>query len=62
MGEIRTDGLRLDVPVPGSLDLPALLLTVAALIAVFRFRLGPVPVILGAAAAGLLYGLARGAL
>ena len=60
--ELRTHGLRLDVPVPGSLDLPALLLTVAALIAVFRFRLGPVPVILGAAAAGLLYGLARGAL
>ena len=60
--ELRTDGLRLDVPVPGSLDLPALLLTVAALVAVFRFRLGPVPVILGAAAVGLLYGLARGAL
>ena len=60
--ELRTHGLRLDVPVPGSLDLSALLLTVAALVAVFRFRLGPVPVILGAAAVGLLYGLARGAL
>ena len=60
--ELRTHGLRRDVPVPGSLDLSALLLTVAALVAVFRFRLGPVPVILGAAAVGLLYGLARGAL
>ena len=60
--ELRTHGLRLDVPVPGSLDLSALLLTVAALVAVFRFRLGPVPVILGAAAVGLLYGLTRGAL
>jgi len=60
--ELRASGLRLDAPVPASLDLPALLLTVAALIAVFRFRLGPMPVILGSAAVGLLYWLARSTL
>ena len=57
--ELRASGVRLDVPVPASLDVPALLLTVAALVAVFRFKLGPVPVILGSAAVGLLYWLAR---
>ena len=33
-------GLRLEVPVPGSIDLAAAVLTVAALVAVFRLRLG----------------------
>lgn len=49
--------VKLDVPVPSSLDLPALLLTVAALVAVFRFRLGPMVVIPACAAAGILYWL-----
>jgi chromate transporter len=57
--ELRSQGVQLDVPVWSSLDLPALLLSLAALVAVFRFRLGPLPVIAGCAAAGLLYGLAR---
>jgi chromate transporter len=46
-----------DVPVLASVDLVALLLAAAAIVAVFRFRLGPLPVIGGAAAAGLAWWL-----
>ena len=46
-------GLRLDVPVPGSLDLAALLLAVAAGVALLRFRAGVLPVLAGCALAGL---------
>jgi chromate transporter len=60
--EVAIGPLRLDVPVPASLDVAALALTLAAVVAVFRFRLGPLPVIAGCAAAGLLYRLASGAL
>ena len=49
--------LRLDVPIVSSVSIPALLLTFGALVAVFRFKLGPLPVIAGGAAAGLLYWL-----
>jgi chromate transporter len=51
--EVRGFGLSLDVPVLGSLDPAALLLTAAALVAVFRFRVGTMWVIAGSAAAGL---------
>jgi chromate transporter len=51
-------GLRFDLPVPASLDWPALALCAAALVAVFRFRVGTMWVLAGCAAAGLLYGLA----
>ena len=46
-------GLRLDLPVPGSLDLAALLLAVAAGVALLRFRAGVLPVLAGCALAGL---------
>ncbi len=46
--------LVLDLPVPESLDPLALLLALAALAAVFVARLGPVPVLAGAALAGLV--------
>ena len=52
-------GLRLDLPVWTSLDLPALLLTAATLLAIFRFRIGAMPVIAGSALAGLLYWAVR---
>jgi len=55
-------GLSLDVPVPGSLNLPALVLTIAALLAVFRFKVGMIPVLGACAAAGVLYRLAIGGL
>jgi chromate transporter len=56
--EVETAGMRLDVPVWTSLDVPALLLSLAALVAVFRLRAGPVPVIAACAAAGMAYRLA----
>jgi len=50
--EVRFAPLVLDVPEMSSLNVAALLLTVAALIAVFRFRLGVLAVLGAAAAAG----------
>ena len=52
------NGIRLDVPVWSTLDLAALVLTVAAILAIFRFR-APMPVVLLAAAlAGAAWKLA----
>ncbi|HEY0313695.1 MAG TPA: chromate efflux transporter [Allosphingosinicella sp.] len=56
----RGAGLNLDLPVPATISLPALLLTAAAIVAVFRFRVGTLPVLAGCAAAGALYRLAAG--
>ena len=47
--------LRFDLPVPASLELPALVLTAAALVAIFRLRLGALPVLGLCAAAGIGY-------
>jgi chromate transporter len=52
--EFRRGPLRFDVPVLSSVSVPALLLTVAALVAVFRFEAGPLAVIAGAGLVGLL--------
>jgi chromate transporter len=52
--EVQIAGMSIDWPVAASIDLPALLLTSAAVIAVFRFRVGVLPVIGGCAAAGVL--------
>ena len=46
--------LTLDLPVLASLDPSALLLSLAAAVAIFRFRVGLVPVLAGSAAAGLV--------
>lgn len=46
--------LRLDLPVPGSLDPAALLLTLAAILAVFRFGLGTLQTLALCAGAGIL--------
>jgi chromate transporter len=54
---IETGPLRFEVPVLASLDLAALALTAAALIAVFRFKAGTLLVIAACGAAGLLYGM-----
>jgi chromate transporter len=54
---VRVLCLTLDVPQPGSVDLPALVLTLAALVAVFRFKLGMLPVLAACSAAGVLYRL-----
>lgn len=55
--EIGGDWLALQVPVLGSLNLASLLLTAAAAVAAFGFRVGVLPLLLGCSAAGLaLYG------
>jgi chromate transporter len=55
-------GLTLDMPVLTSVNLPALVLTLAALLAVFRFKAGMLPVLAACSAAGVLYRLAAGGL
>ena len=57
---IRTGPLHFDAPELGSVDLPALLLTAAALIAVFKFRVGTVPLLVTSGLAGLSYWLVSG--
>ena len=52
---VEAGPLRFDVPVLASVSLPALVLTLAALVAVFRFEAGPLAVIAGCGAAGLLH-------
>jgi chromate transporter len=52
--EVQIAGLSIDWPVAASIDLAALLLTSAAVIAVFRFKAGVLSVIGGCAAAGVL--------
>ncbi len=46
-------GMKLDVPVLGSLDIAALLLSVTAFLAIFRFKLGMVSVLTLCAASGI---------
>jgi chromate transporter len=53
VGTITTFALDLDVPVWSSVNLAAAALVLAALVAVFRFKLGPVTVLAGCAIAGL---------
>jgi chromate transporter len=55
-------GMVIDVPVLRSVNLPSLLLTLAALLAVFRFKVGMLPVLAGCSALGLFYGFAIGAI
>jgi chromate transporter len=55
---VDAGALRLEVPVPGSVDPAAALLSLAALVAVFRLRLGMMTVLGGAAAIGVLLHLA----
>jgi chromate transporter len=55
---VRLGPATLDVPVLATLDLPALLLTALALLAVFRLKLGMIPVLAASAGLGMLYHLA----
>ncbi len=56
--ELRAAPIRFDVPILSSVSLPALLLTLAAMIAMFRFKAGAPTVIAGCGIAGLLIGAA----
>jgi len=51
---VRAVGLAFDAPVPASLDSWALALSVAALVAIFRFKAGMIPTLLACAAAGVV--------
>jgi len=53
--EYRGGGLRIDVPVFASLNVAALLLAVAAMVALFRFKISPLKVIAACALAGIAY-------
>ena len=55
---VRDLGLRLELPVLSSVDYAALALTAGAVLAVFRLKLGAVPVLLACSAAGVLAYLA----
>jgi chromate transporter len=57
---VRGFGLHLDVPVPRSVDPVALVFVLAAVVATFRFRVGVLPLLLGAAVAGAVWRLAIG--
>jgi chromate transporter len=57
-GEVRllaTPTGSLDVPVLDSINIPATLFSIAALIAVFRFKIGVLPVLGACAAIGATY-------
>jgi chromate transporter len=54
---VRLGMLRFDAPVVASLDVAALLLAAGAAVAVFRFRVGMIPVLLACAALGAAYRL-----
>jgi len=54
--EARGFGMTVDVPVLSSVNIPSLLLTAAAVIAVFRFKVGMLPVLAACSVLGILYG------
>jgi chromate transporter len=51
---VRSFGLSFDMPVVSSIDVPALILAVAAATAIFRFNIGMLTVLAGSCAAGIL--------
>jgi len=55
--KVHALGSSIDTPVLSSLDLPSLVLALAAAVAIFGFRMGMVPVLLASAMAGMLYAL-----
>jgi chromate transporter len=50
-------GLNVDVPVWATLDMPAMTLAAAAIIAIFGFKAKMIPVLLACAVAGMTWGL-----
>jgi chromate transporter len=59
-GRIDAGPLAFDVPILTSVNLPALILTAAALVAMFRFKVGAMPVLALCALAGVGYWLFLG--
>ncbi|HYC66537.1 MAG TPA: chromate efflux transporter [Reyranellaceae bacterium] len=56
---VRILGARFDAPVLSSIDIATAVLAVAAAIAIFRFKVGMIPVLLASAAAGVIWMLTR---
>lgn len=57
---VRAAGVTLDVPVLSTVDIPALVLTIGAMLAVFRFKLGMLPTLAACALLGLAVRMAAG--
>ncbi len=53
--EIHTLGMSIDVPTLASINLPSLILSAAAVLAVFRFKIGIIPVLAVCSVAGVAY-------
>lgn len=62
MLEVRHFGLALEVPVVSSINLASAVLTLAAAVAAFRFRVGMIPLLLACSAAGVVFYLLTGSL
>jgi chromate transporter len=60
--ELKGFGRSLEIPVLATIDPAALALTLAAIVAVFHFKIGMIPVLAACSAAGVLYFLAVGAI
>jgi chromate transporter len=60
--EVRALAMSIDVPAPASLNVPSLVLTLGALVAIFRFGIGMIPVLAACAALGVGYHLVGGAI
>ncbi len=58
VNEVRTFGMKLQVPVWETIDFAALALAVAALVAMLRFKVGMIPTLFVSAALGVIYQMA----
>jgi chromate transporter len=61
VNEVRAYGLKLQVPVLATINVASVVLAIAALVAMLRFKVGMLPVIAASALIGALYYLAAGA-
>ncbi len=52
---VRWLGAAVDLPVLSSVNIPTLILSVSAAIAIFRFKMGMLPVLLASSVAGIVY-------
>mgnify|MGYP001094293289 CR=1 FL=1 len=60
LNEVRGFGITVDVPVLSSVNVPSLILTLGAIVAMFRFKVGMLTVLGACSILGLLYGLLTG--
>ena len=57
---VRAFGATIDVPVPATVNLPSAILMAMAVLAIFRFKIGMLPVLAACSLAGVLYYLVTG--